>query len=177
MDRSPLATLAALAVVAVVAMALLWLFSLRQVTDTSAAEGARAVDVALARNLVPGQPTRVTVTREGAGPDAARDYVIRLHPTAEVAAAPEALADLAQRAAQVVAREIERTQAAVRFHVIAEVPGGTESRISFARLALPGAGGQDGEGGWELRRMRSPPVPDSGRTGPSGASPAGKGGR
>lgn len=166
MGRSPLGTLVALAIVAAVVMALMWLFSLRQVTDTSTNEAAQEVDAALERSLEPGVPSRVTMTRVGKGLDAPRHYVLRYRPSAAVAGSPQALTVLAERAASLVLAQIQARRAEVTIHCVAELRDGKTSRACFRRQPV---GPPDGEQLWELVPVVPlPPLPsESGEADPA----------
>jgi hypothetical protein len=151
-ERSPLATVAALGIVAVLLMTGMYLFSMNQLTDTTAAETARAVDDALDRSLAPETKTRVTVALEGKGLDAPRRYIVRYHPAPALAAEPKTLDRLAERVAALVVERLDHVKAPVQVHCVAELPSGADAQRCFARKGAAG--------GWTLEPVVPvPPLP------------------
>lgn len=152
MERSPLATLAALALVAVLLMVGMWLFALGQVSDTSTAQTAAAVDESLARSLEPGGKTRVTMVRDGTGVDAPRRYVVRYRPSVPVASDPLAMNRLADRIAQIAVARVENTKSAVLVHCVAALPDGRDFQRCFRRIGTRGS--------WQTEPVEPvPPLP------------------
>lgn len=175
-ERSPLGTLAALGIVAVLLMTGMYLFSVNQLTDTTAAETARAVDDALSRSLAPGTKTRVTVLLDGKGLEAPRRYVVRYRPADELAGDGRTLDRLAERVATLVAERLDHVKVPVQVHCVAELANGAEAQRCFARKGAAG--------GWTLAPVVPvPPLPprephpdelrrDDGDAEPADAEPA-----
>lgn len=153
MERSPLSTLAALGVVAAILLAAMYLFAVDQVADTTTKEMAADIDTSLARSLAAGgSGSRVTMFREGKGLDAPRRYVVRYRPSDAVGADPQALARLAERAAQIIVGRTERVRAVCLIHCVAERSSGAPAEHCFRREGT--------EGMWRLEPVDPvPPLP------------------
>jgi hypothetical protein len=126
-------TLAGLGIGAVLVMALMWLFTLNQVTDTTTAAAASAIDESLSRSLDAGAKARVTMVRDGTGIDAPRRYVVRIRPSKAVASDPNALGRLAERAAQIVVGKLERVRGVVLVQCVSALPDGGDNQYCFRR--------------------------------------------
>lgn len=152
MERSPLGTLAALGIVAVLIMAVMWLFALDQVSDTTAAQSAAEIDQSLARSMEPAAKSRVTVVLEGKGISAPRRYIVRYRPSAPVASDPAALARLAERAARIVVANLDHVKGEASIHCVAELASGGDAQACFRRTGAAGA--------WDLEPVVPvPPLP------------------
>jgi hypothetical protein len=116
--------LAGLGIAAILLVALLYLFALNQVADTTAPAMARELDDTLELSLAPGARSRVTMMRDGTGTDAPRTYTARLRPSPRVAADPAASRALCARASEIVARHVAQVQVPVTLRCVAEDEGG-----------------------------------------------------
>lgn len=153
MERSPLATLAALGIVAVLVMALMWLFALNQVSDTTAAQSAAAIDQSLSRSMEPESKSRVTMILDGKGVSAPRRYIVRYRPSVAVAADAEAIHRLAERAARIVVANLDHVKGEASIHCVAELGPGRDAQACFRRTGAAGA--------WDLAPVVPvPPLPD-----------------
>ena len=152
MERSPLGTLAAIAVVAVLCVAGLWLFALDQVTDTTTLEAAADIQETLGRSLDAAGKVKITMVREGKGVDAPRRYIVRYKPSAALAADEGALERLSLRAGRILIGRLDRVNALVGVHCVADLGGGRDAQQFLVRVGSRGS--------WNLERQATvPPLP------------------
>src|SRR5688572_2864723 len=93
--------------------ALLYLFALHQVADTTTPAMAKAIDGTLARALEKDVPSKVTMARTGKGAESSKLYTARFRPSAAVAADKAAVARLCERAADIVVGYLDEVKGGV----------------------------------------------------------------
>lgn len=160
-ESSPMTKIVGLGLGALLLLTLMLLFTLNQVADTSATETAKYIDTFLEGNLVPGRPTRVTMTRDAKGIDAPRTYVVRVHPVARIAGDPKALLRLCESARDRVFEQVETLEVPVTVLCVASA-GAAPQRFAWRRTG--------GENGFRVEVVDPPPdlgSDDGGSPGPS----------
>lgn len=141
MDTTVLRKLAAIGFLAILFVALLYLFALNQVADTTTPAMGAALDDTLVKSLEPGSTCRVTMARDGTGVSAPRVYTAKIRVTAAVAADKAAVSRLCDRAAGIVATFLDDVRAPVTVRCIAEdATGRTVGEAAFSR---PGGSGDE----------------------------------
>lgn len=134
MDTTVLRKLAALGFVAILFVALLYLFALNQVADTTTPAMAAALDETLVKSLEPGAKCRVTMARDGTGVSAPRVYTAKIRLSAAVAADAAAAARVCNRGAAIVASFLDEVRAPVTVRCVAEdAAGRTVFEAAFTR--------------------------------------------
>lgn len=134
MDTTVLRKLAALGFVAILFVALLYLFALNQVADTTTPAMGAALDETLVKSLEPGTKCRVTMVRDGTGVSAPRVYTAKIRLSAAVAADPAAASRVCNRGAAIVASFLDEVRAPVTVRCVAEdAAGKTIFEAAFTR--------------------------------------------
>lgn len=130
-------------------LALLYLFTLNQVSDTNVGSAATLIDEVLARNLDASTPTRVTMSRDRKGVKPPRTYVIRLHPDTATAKDRATLAAVCEKARDLVFTVIETVESEVTVHCVATAASGEGAHFAWRRVG--------GDLGFRIDALDPPP--------------------
>jgi len=147
-ESSPMTKIVGLGLGAALLLALMYLFTLNQVADTSATQTAKYIDTFLEGNLAPDRPTRVTMTRDAKGTHPPRTYVVRLHPVAKIMGDPRALLRLCESARDRVFEQVETLEAPVTVLCVATTADAAQ-RFAWRRTG--------GEAGFRVEVVDPPP--------------------
>lgn len=131
MSSSPLRSMAVLGVLAIIAVMVMYLFAVKQVTDTAAPAIAKKVDAAMRRSLAKDAPAKMVAVRKHAGERVITVYVLRVTPSEAVAADPHAVGRLMVQAVEIVRSELGPKKKDVVISCVVPLPDGTERRASY----------------------------------------------
>ncbi len=131
-----LRSLAMVGFMAVIACTLMYLFTMKQVTDTGGPAIAKKVGAMLSRSLAAEAPAKMTVYKQGTGSSTRRHYVLTLTPSEAVAANDKAVIRLLSRAAELVTYELGAPKKSVTITCVARLSD-DERRASFDMYGRP----------------------------------------
>ena len=140
MDASILKKTVAMAVVVSILVAMMYLFALGKVAESSTSALAHAVDLALGRSLDPYSRTTVELVRSGPDVTSPRTYTVDFRPAPEAMRDARSIERLCVHVVDIVAGHLTNSRVPITIRVIARSSGGaTIGACATTVLRLYGA--------------------------------------
>ncbi len=138
MERRAMKTIGLMGMLAVLGMVGLWMVSLGTVVDSTTSETSKKIYRSLKRSLdttiEKRAAVRVTMQREGKGIEAPRHYTIYMGVSKAVGSDENATRRLLERAADILAGDLQHVEADVRISCVVRAEQPDELRVTYRRV-------------------------------------------